>query len=709
MIGQKIDDVLGSSVVREMKRGAGVAALVLWSAVTPDAAAVTRSATLSALHDVAFCRPGCVVEVTGARRERNAGRRSWSFLLESGEGGSTIRFRPLVVTASSAANTLALTVTNASARPLALTIRASGARGEVQAESVLPARRSTRLELPLYRAATGMVALPPAYPARTRFLNRPVGVLHAGPVVALTLSVDGRGKGRRLQIGVAKLRHDDWHCRLRSIADRFGQFTRATWPGKVANTPALQARRAATQAAVVRELARSMAAADRFGGLFAPVGLAATGFFHTAQRNGRWWLVTPEGHAFFSLGVDTVSPEAQTEVATRPFLFRGDPWPDDLPNRGAGARARQAGYVDVLTSNIERELGADWRRRWPRQTTDRLRAWGFNTLGNWSDPAVTNLQTLPAAATLSFVPAATDLRLPSGRTIADPFDPGFAAAVDAAAGAAAAGRVGDPWLIGYFAGNEWPWQGLARATLAGSGGSARTALMKLLHARYASAGNLAAAWRKPELKRWEDLEPPLSLPDDVAAAAVRDFDAFETLFADRWFSTVAEALHRHDPHHLFLGTRFAVWTAQALQACARWCDVLSFNLYARDPARSATAAAWRALGKPVLISEFHFGSDDRGDFWPGLVDAGSEAGRAPAYAAYVSAMAGDLAVIGCHWFAYADEPVTGRLEDGENGHIGLVAVTDLPWDAFVQAVGRTNRAVLRRLEGEGRARPSQAR
>jgi hypothetical protein len=50
-------------------------------------------------------------------------------------------------------------------------------------------------------------------------------------------------------------------------------------------------------------------------------------------------------------------------------------------------------------------------------------------------------------------------------------------------------------------------------------------------------------------------------------------------------------------------------------------------------------------------------------------------------------------IIGAHWFQYADQPVTGRLLDGENAHFGLVGITDIPFGSFVEAVGAANAAV----------------
>ena len=46
-----------------------------------------------------------------------------------------------------------------------------------------------------------------------------------------------------------------------------------------------------------------------YGGLLEGPVFDATGFFRTERRDDRWWLVTPEGHGFFSIGIDVVSPD----------------------------------------------------------------------------------------------------------------------------------------------------------------------------------------------------------------------------------------------------------------------------------------------------------------------------------------------------------------------------------------------------------------
>jgi hypothetical protein len=208
---------------------------------------------------------------------------------------------------------------------------------------------------------------------------------------------------------------------------------------------------------------------------------------------------------------------------------------------------------------------------------------------------------------------------------------------------------------------------------------------------------LSAAWGIA-LTSWDALDATgfaAPVPNEAHPAITRDYSAWLRHYADTYFRTVAEAIRRHDPHHLFLGGRFAVNTPEAVAACAQYCDVVSFNVYADLPQHGFDAAAMHQLDKAVLISEFHFGSDDRGPFGKGVVSVWNEQQRGEAYAKFVTAAANDPDIVGAHWFEYTDQPVTGRLLDGENSHIGLVGITDIPFGGFVDAVRAANLDVTR--------------
>jgi hypothetical protein len=163
-----------------------------------------------------------------------------------------------------------------------------------------------------------------------------------------------------------------------------------------------------------------------------------------------------------------------------------------------------------------------------------------------------------------------------------------------------------------------------------------------------------------------------------------DMSAFLKAFARQYFTVVRSVIRKYDTHHLYLGCRFAWRNPEAVEAAAEVCDVVSFNIYEKavDPQKWAFA---KGLNKPCIIGEFHFGALDRGMLHPGLVAAEDQKERAALYRSYVESVVDHPAFVGCHWFQYYDEPLTGRSLDGENYNIGLVDVTDTPYPELVKA------------------------
>ena len=176
-----------------------------------------------------------------------------------------------------------------------------------------------------------------------------------------------------------------------------------------------------------------------------------------------------------------------------------------------------------------------------------------------------------------------------------------------------------------------------------------------------------------------------------------DLSAFLRLHADSYYGQVKKALKKHAPHHLYLGSRFAGRTPESVASCAKWCDVISFNLYIPSLKEGFEAEDFARTDKPALLTEFHFGSSDRGPFWPGVMVVNTEAERGPAYRKMLESVLANRQFVGAHWFQYLDQPVTGRWLDGENGHLGLVGMTDVPWQDFVLSVEKTNREMQEQL------------
>jgi len=77
-------------------------------------------------------------------------------------------------------------------------------------------------------------------------------------------------------------------------------------------------------------------------------------------------------------------------------------------------------------------------------------------------------------------------------------------------------------------------------------------------------------------------------------------------------------------------------------------------------------------------------------FHTGLVRTRNQQDRAKSYIRYVRSVIDCPAFVGCHWFQYIDEPVTGRFWDGENYNIGFVTVVDSPYPELVDAARKVH-------------------
>lgn len=476
------------------------------------------------------------------------------------------------------------------------------------------------------------------------------------------------------------------------FVDRFGQYKHAVWPGKLQDEKELSQRRYKESLVL-----KAVPGRDRFGGWQDGPQLKATGWFRTEKLDGRWWLVTPEGHLFFSIGVDCVNSWDNT------FIEKREPWFEWLPKddgefkpafgyaRNVHSMAENIGgsgrTFNFYMANLIRKYGSDWPEKWRDNAYARLKAWGFNTVGNWSAGDVLQNSPMPFVATAS---VSGDFRRIEGGggywgKMPDVYDPKYASAADSSIAAAAKQFAGNPLCIGYFVDNEIAWDAIERGPLASPADQpCRIEMVRRLKTKYTSLDALNQAWGTAA-DTWDALRVP-DHPNDVCR---KDLDAWTYAFARRYFEIVKDALRRHAPNQLYLGCRFAWSHPQAVRACADVADVVSFNIY-RAGINTGDWTGKNDLGKPIIIGEFHFGALDRGMFHTGLVPTADQKDRADHFRSYVESVADCPSFVGCHWFQYVDEPLTGRVYDGENYNIGLVDVTDTPYPELTSAARTVN-------------------
>jgi hypothetical protein len=436
------------------------------------------------------------------------------------------------------------------------------------------------------------------------------------------------------------------------VIDEYGQYMHADWAGKARSVTELVRDWSAEQ----RMLAPKRATGCRYGG-FAPDRRRASGFFRVEKIADRWWLIDPEGCRFWSAGVNGAGADPpRTPIIGRDKLFASIPTRAQFPAPGADPDPLRD-PVSFYIANLERRFGEDWHTAEAQLTAHRMRAWGLNTAyGPQLNDALDATPTLRQA----YVYPLRGWQQVEGAIMGMPdvYAPAFAQRVEREAARQLAARKDDPWMIGYFIGNEPPWPAreseLVDRVLAGSPSA--------LQQRF-----------KAELARGDT---PQKRKELVHAAFTR------------YLEIVNAAVKRADPNHLNLGIRFGGTPPDDVIALARGFDVYSMNKYRWAPPKDFIDRVYAITRLPILIGEFHFGVPGRG-LAPGLVQTVSQAERGVAYSYYVEHAAAHPAIVGAHWYQWIDEPVTGR-RDGENYNIGWIDVTDRPYPELVAAARATH-------------------
>lgn len=440
--------------------------------------------------------------------------------------------------------------------------------------------------------------------------------------------------------------------------DRFGQYALADFEGKAHSEAELRTDWA-------REDASLKTALKHKTSIYGGNGLKserATGYFRTEKKNGRWWLVTPDGELFLSIGSNCVSTAAGNALQNIPGVYE---------------TVKPAGFDDntlppYLKDGIPYGLwnnylhyGADMKASW-QKTVDRMASWGMNTIGNWSDLRICDLGRMPFFTTLHGIGIENSiLGMP------DVYAPDFEARNLQGIQATAGKYKDSKMLVGYFVGNEPSWSRdelhLCQVILSKDDS---TPLKQALKAYLAKNG-----------------DTPQSRKAFV-------FDSFE-----KFIAITIKNLRSVDKHHLVLGMRFAADCPEEpiLRVCKKYFDIYSFNSYGLEPPRAYIADITRKLDLPIIIGEYHFGTIDRG-LSMSLIQVRNQAERGIAYRHYSEQAFACPNMVGISWFQWNDQEILGR-RDGENYNIGLVDVTDRPYPYMVKAITATAKDMYKVHDG----------
>ena len=356
----------------------------------------------------------------------------------------------------------------------------------------------------------------------------------------------------------------------------------------------------------------------------------ATGFFHAAKLDGQWWVIDPEGYVFLCVGVNSVVPASEDAAA--------NPSPADL--------------------------------EWGEQTLAKLREHGFNMLGCWSATDLVRKLSKPMPYCLRWNIMAVyrkqrAAKYPeTGKVEAIyPFDPEFEAFCDQVAKGMDETK-DDPWLLGHFSDNELPFHegGIVERYLSHpQNDPCHEAAEKFM----ASRKN-----RKPE--KDDDRE-------------------FLHLVVSEYYRKVSDALRKHDPNHMYIGSRFhglALNSPALFSGAGRYADIISVNYYHRWTPEHDLIQDWaKRAGKPILITEWYAKAADSGlpiEKGGAGFPVKSQSDRAKFYQHFTLGLLKNPGCVGWHWFKYRDS--------AENNP-GMVNGKDEPYTVLWNAAKEINTQV----------------
>jgi len=485
-------------------------------------------------------------------------------------------------------------------------------------------------------------------------LRGPFGPLDAVESIGVTMEYP-IGKPT-LEIRSVRLSKEDPGSEVldgKPVVDEFGQWIPDQSPRKVKNLEQLKKEWA--------EEEKALRPGDfnycSYGG-YLGTQAKATGFFRVEQVDGKWWFIDPDGHFFLSVGASGMGPGgAGTRTEGRETYYAALP-PANLRSSQQGSGGVGGGStVSFYSWNLFRRFGEDWETKWAELAIRRMEAWGFN-MGPGRVNKVWEAKPKPYVAMVG----PWQGTLTSFLSLTDVYSPDFPRIVDEVAATRMVTLKNDPYLVGYFIGNEPAWPG-----------------------RESECVDRILAG--PDTATQRELKAFLREGDNPERRKTFVMQAFE-----RYIQVVNAAARKYDPNHLNLGIRFGRVPPDDVIRMGRFFDVTSHNIYYRYDPRPLLQKIYKLTGRPIFIGEYHFCTPGYG-LAAGLTQVRNQEERGVAYRYYLEHAATVPAFVGASWFQLVDGSVTGRM-DGENYGFGFVDVTDRQYRELVEASKLTHKRLM---------------
>ncbi len=412
-----------------------------------------------------------------------------------------------------------------------------------------------------------------------------------------------------------------------------------------------------------------------------------TGFFEVAKdENGVWWFVTPDGYAFYSVGLNCVFPNGRPEY----------------------------------TATVINKYGN--YSNWAIAQKNRLNNWSYNTLGAWCN--FTLLNNIPYTYQIKTF---GDSNFLVSRKLPDIWNPIWRDLIKNEIENATKNYRNDSLLIGYWIDNEVNWgpdifdkNTILEEFIEFSTGISKNITVNFLKNRYNNnILEFNRVWNM-KLKSFGDLLYVTDLGRNgfIAQHSLlniklkEDIKAFNRFFAQEYFNFTTSLIRKNDPNHLILGVRFHAWGTpqEVIEECGKYCDVISVNYYRFNkyipyeltkyfqcfvsgtvPLDNWMKRYYELSGeKPIIIGEFGYAARDSGQDKPmgAALLLQTQRQRANYFTWYVKKCLDVPYIIGYHWFSFTD-----KIKKNIDTNVGVVNIYDEEYTLLVNSMIKMNAQV----------------
>ena len=393
---------------------------------------------------------------------------------------------------------------------------------------------------------------------------------------------------------------------------------------------------------------------DLYGG-WTGLRFEATDYFRLDQAHGRWWFVTPAGHAFLSHGVNHVGE------GLLKYPYNRDHWAKQFGLSSVG----DADFLAHFYEKVRRDMVAT----------------GWNTLSCHNPDHLFEHVRQPYIPTVRFVDICHWMT-PKSEDFLDVWSAEFETHCDGIAREWVAPRAEDPYLLGYSMTDCPVWSDLdAAARETCIFGAKREALttwprrLRNLNANAAGkdayvacmqdlyAGQIADfnATYGTTFATFDALVSAQNWREEVDPQNAReryDNAQFLNLTVDKYYEVVTGVIRKHDPNHMVFGDKLNGNTDVSddlLKVVAKYCDILFWQHYAHSQEhRMLLDRGASVTGLPQMNGDASLSSPDEHVTNPLGPHLQTQEARAKAYGGLVRDCYKRSDFLGWNWCGWLD-------------------------------------------------------